>query len=201
MTRGSLCLPGSLQPRAMMGIQQSPGTASFELPASSLRPAWAWALLGLQWEKDGSASCRPEMGSVWLRGLGLALPLLRGPSSTLTEGTCLGRVHICSPLSTGRPTLGSLYLWSHLSCQASGGLTPCPLPRSRSAPRASQAGEAPCMVFPGSPCLPQALAASRVGPRPDSRGPRRCQGLGPGAEALRGHGVLPDVETMGSRAF
>ena len=36
VARGCLCLPGSLQPRAMIGIQESPGTASFELPASSL---------------------------------------------------------------------------------------------------------------------------------------------------------------------
>ena len=78
-----------------------------------------------------------------LRGLRLALPPLRRPGSTLTEGSCLGRVHVCS-LSMGRPALGPVYLWSHLSCQASGGLTPCPLPQSRSAPRASQAGKPSC---------------------------------------------------------
>jgi len=61
-------------------------------------------------------------------GLGLALPPLRRLGSTLTEGTYLGSVHVCSLLSTGRPALGSVYLWSHLSCQASRGLTPCPLP-------------------------------------------------------------------------
>ena len=83
-----------------------------------------------------------------LRGLGLALPPLRRPGSTLTEGSCLDRVHVCS-LSTGRPALGSVYLCSHLSCQAGGGLTPCPLPQFRSAPRASQAGKPSCDPAPG----------------------------------------------------
>lgn len=146
VARGCLCLPGSLQPRAMRGIQQSPGTASFELPASSLPHARAWALVCNG--RTAQLLVWPETGPVQLRGLGLALPPLRRPGSTLTEGSCLGRVHVCS-LSTGRPAPGSVYLWSHLSCQASGGLTPCPLPRSHSAPHTSQAGKSSCDPAPG----------------------------------------------------
>ncbi|XP_020769146.2 uncharacterized protein [Odocoileus virginianus] len=105
VARGCLCLPGSLQPRTMRGVQQSPGTASFELPASSLLPARAWALVCSG--RTAQLPVWPETGPVQLRGLGLALPPLRRPGSTLTEGSCLGRVHVCS-LSTGRPALGSV---------------------------------------------------------------------------------------------